>query len=69
MIRTGVIGELADPVWDAMYQACVAAVERTIAGMRPDVSTLELGEHAIRATALSCHRAYSGTAIGAIRWA
>ena len=46
MIRTGVIGELADPVWDAMYAACVAAVERTIAGMRPGVSTLELGEHA-----------------------
>ena len=46
MIRTGVIGELADPVWDAMYTACVAAVERTIAGMRPGVSTLELGVHA-----------------------
>jgi len=46
MIRTGVIGELADPVWDAMYAACVSAVERTIAGMRPGVSTLELGEHA-----------------------
>ena len=46
MIRTGVIGELADPLWDAMYTACLAAVERTIAGMRPGVSTRELGEHA-----------------------
>ena len=46
MIRTGVIGELADPLWDAMYAACLAAVERTIAGMRPGVSTRELGEHA-----------------------
>ncbi len=46
MIRTGVIGELADPVWSEMYAACVAAVERTIAGMRPGVSTLELGEYA-----------------------
>ena len=46
MIRTGVIGELADPLWDTMYAACLAAVERTIAGMRPGVSTRELGEHA-----------------------
>ncbi|MCY3747716.1 MAG: Xaa-Pro peptidase family protein [Chloroflexi bacterium] len=46
MIRTGVIGELADPLWDAMYAACLASVERTIAGMRPGVSTRELGEHA-----------------------
>lgn len=46
MIRTGVIGELADPLWDEMYAACLAAVERTIAGMRPGVSTRELGEYA-----------------------
>ena len=46
MIRTGVISELADPVWGEMYAACSEAVERTIAGMRPGVSTLELGEQA-----------------------
>ena len=46
MIRTGVIGELADPVWGAMYAACLEAVERTIAGMRPGVSTLDLAQHA-----------------------
>ena len=46
MIRTGVIGELADPVWRSMYAACLEAVERTIAGMRPGVSTLDLAQHA-----------------------
>ena len=46
MIRTGAIGELADPVWGAMYAACLEAVERTIAGMRPGVSTLDLAQHA-----------------------
>ncbi len=42
----GVIGELADPVWRSMYAACLEAVERTIAGMGPGVSTLDLAQHA-----------------------
>ena len=46
MIRTGVIGELVDPVWSEMYRACLEAVERTIAGMRPGVSTLQLAQQA-----------------------
>jgi Xaa-Pro dipeptidase len=46
MIRTGVIGELEDPLWSSMYDACLGAVERTIAGMRPGISTLELAQQA-----------------------
>ena len=46
MIRTGVIGELEDPLWNSMYDACLGAVERTIEGMRPGVSTLELAQQA-----------------------
>ena len=46
MIRTGVVGELEDPLWRSMYEACREAVTRTIAGMRPGASTLELARHA-----------------------
>ena len=46
MIRTGVVGDFADSLWGDMYVACLVAVERTIARMRPGASTLSIAEEA-----------------------